>query len=55
MKKSEYEKILSWSKKIRAIKLMGGACEKCGDENIYHLVFHHIGEKESNINDIRIK
>lgn len=39
---------LKWAKKIRAIELLGGKCEICGDNNIFHMVFHHndIEEKE---------
>jgi len=34
-------KILKLAKKIKGIKLLGGKCKKCGDENIFHLSFHH--------------
>jgi len=40
-KDSLYKKILEKSKKIKAIKLFGGKCRICGDNNISHLVFHH--------------
>lgn len=46
-------KILSFAKKIKAIELLGNKCEICGDENIFHLVFHHIELKEININKLK--
>lgn len=33
--------IIRWSKKIKAINLMGKKCEKCGNTNIFNLDFHH--------------
>lgn len=35
------QRILKWAKKIKAIEFLGGKCKKCGDENIFHLTFHH--------------
>jgi len=41
--------ILRMSKKIKAINFLGGKCEKCGNDNIFHLIFHHKNEnKKSN-------
>jgi len=53
--KIEYSKILSWAKKIKAINKLGGVCKECGDDNIFHLTFHHLdlNEKEFNISEIR--
>ena len=51
--KGEYTTILIWAKKLKAIKLLGGECEYCGDNNIFHLVFHHKKDKLYNINDIK--
>lgn len=34
-------KIREFSKKIKAINHLGGKCKKCGNTNIFHLVFHH--------------
>ena len=53
-KKLKSTKILIWAKKIKAIELLGGKCEICGDDNIFHLCFHHKNshEKEYNIQDI---
>jgi len=44
-----------WSKKIRAINLLGGECKKCGNSNIFHLTFHHKNnnDKEFGINEIK--
>ena len=33
---------LYWAKKIKAIRMMGGKCIKCGNDNIYVMDFHHI-------------
>ena len=54
-KKLEYTSILSWAKKIKAIHQLGGKCRNCGDDNIFHLTFHHLdlNEKEFEISDIR--
>ena len=47
-------KILKLAKKIRGINLLGGKCEICGDENIFHLSFHHIdNNKEFQISDTK--
>jgi len=53
--KDEYSYICYWSKKIRAIKHLGGKCKICGNDNIFQLCFHHINttEKEFNINKIK--
>lgn len=43
--------ILSWAKRIRSINLLGGKCEKCKNNNIFVLEFHHFKDnKEFNIN-----
>lgn len=47
-KKLKSTKILLLAKKIKAVQLLGGKCEICGDENIFHLVFHH---KESDLKE----
>lgn len=45
--------ILRYYKKIKCIEYLGGKCEKCGDTNIFHLVFHHnTDEKDFDISDI---
>ena len=46
MNKTEWTKINKWSKKIRAINHLGGKCKICGNNNIFHLCFHHICEIE---------
>lgn len=38
------------AKKIRAINLLGGKCSNCGDIDIFHLVFHHVDEKQKKNN-----
>ena len=42
---NESENILKWSKKLKAINLLENKCKICGDDNIFHLIFHH---KENN-------
>jgi len=45
---------LSWAKKIKAIKLLGGKCKECLIEDIFVLHFHHSGDdKKHTINNIR--
>lgn len=39
-------KILSFAKKIKAVKLLGGCCKNCGETNIHKLCFHHRDETE---------
>jgi len=53
--KKDYVKILSWAKKIKAIEILGGKCQHCGDENVFHLTYHHMNpeEKEFNMSSIR--
>lgn len=53
-KKRISTKILQWAKKVKAIEILGGKCEHCGNYNIFQLTFHHTDstEKKYNINDI---
>lgn len=44
---------LIWAKKIRGIKMLGGKCSKCGNDNIFVLEFHHLCDKNFGINKIR--
>lgn len=45
-------KILEFAKKLKAINLLGGKCEICGDVDFFHMCFHHIdpNKKECEIN-----
>lgn len=53
-KKLKNSKQLKWAKKIKGIKLLGGKCEKCGDDNIFHLSFHHYSnDKEISISQMK--
>lgn len=47
--KTDYIYILRNAKKIRAIKILGGKCKKCGNKKLSHLVFHHIYGKENRL------
>lgn len=53
MNKNYYNRILMWSKKVKAFEILGNKCKNCGDTNIFHLVFHHrdVKEKEFDISD----
>jgi hypothetical protein len=53
--KKEWQYISSWSKKIKAINLLGGKCKCCDEDRPWLLSFHHKdpNEKEISINDIR--
>jgi hypothetical protein len=33
--------ILRWAKKYRAVQLLGGKCNECGNDDIFVLEFHH--------------
>lgn len=57
MNKKIWEYIDIWSKKIRGINYLGKKCEKCGNDNIFHLTFHHKNEidKEYDFGTIRNK
>jgi len=52
--KSDREYILRWAKKIRAVKMLGGECMKCGTSDIFALTFHHINQedKENKISNL---
>ncbi len=39
--KKDWTKIDILSKKYKAVQLLGGKCEECGEQNIYTLEFHH--------------
>ena len=45
MNKNDCGYILRWSKKIRAINLLGGTCSRCGNNDIFSLNFHHLRDK----------
>jgi predicted XRE-type DNA-binding protein len=53
--KNCWRKIDSYAKKYKAIELLGGKCEYCGETNFFKLEFHHLEseEKEYNISHIR--
>ena len=38
-----------WAKKIKAINLLGGKCEECGNSSIFVLEFHHLQDKENGL------
>lgn len=48
------DSLLRWTKKIKAINKLGCKCKNCGDNNIHHLVFHHLNPeyKENNISKL---
>jgi len=50
MNKKDRTFILNKIKKIRAVNLLGGKCIKCGNGNIFQLVFHHENENEKDHN-----
>lgn len=41
LSKTNYQYVTRWAKKIKAIKLLGGSCVDCGNDEIVHLCFHH--------------
>lgn len=53
--KAKFSKIDKLSKKVKAINLLGGECNNCGENNIFKLSFHHINDddKKFKINEIR--
>lgn len=53
-KKLKSSKILRFAKKMKCVELLGSKCEICGDNNIFHLVFHHNDSelKEFHINNL---
>ena len=53
MNKQKWQQIDIWSKKIRAINYLGGKCEICGDDNTFHLSFHHNFNKKFEISDFK--
>jgi len=45
---------LVWAKKLKAIKILGGKCQECNNDNFFLLDFHHIsGDKLNTINNLR--
>lgn len=54
MNKNSWQKIDRYAKKIKSINYLGGKCKMCGDNNIHHLVFHHINnDKEFEISTLK--
>lgn len=39
-------KILKYAKKLKSVNYLGGKCEKCGEDNIFKLTFHHKNPNE---------
>jgi len=54
MNKNKNEYIIRHYKKLKAINLLGGKCQECGEDRPWLLIFHHKDpeEKEFNICDI---
>jgi len=52
MNKKESYLTLKWTKRIKAINLLGGKCSRCGNDNIFCLEFHHIEKKEEKEDEI---
>ena len=50
-----YSKILDYAKKLKAINLLGGKCQMCGETDFFKLCFHHSAkyEKECKINKLK--
>ena len=53
--KSEYSYVLSWSKKIKAVNLLGGKCKYCGENRPWLLNFHHKNQDEKEIDISKIR
>jgi hypothetical protein len=49
LSKSESSFVLSWAKRIKAIKLLGGKCRNCNADNIFVLEFHHIEKSKEKL------
>jgi DNA-binding CsgD family transcriptional regulator len=47
--KAEQSYILSWSKKLKAVEMLGGCCEICKNTNLECLTFHHKDKKTKEI------
>jgi len=52
--KSELSTIKKWYKKIKAVDILGGRCNMCGNSDIKDLSFHHLdpNEKEGELNKL---
>jgi len=55
MNRKDWNKIDSYSKKLKAIDILGGGCENCGEKDIFKLCFHHENNiyKEYEINKLK--
>lgn len=47
-------RIIRWAKKMKAIDILGGKCNCCSDDSLYHLTFHHLDspDKDYELSDI---
>lgn len=45
-------KLIKIVKKIRAVNHLGGKCQKCGNDNIFELSFHHLRDKVASISNL---
>jgi len=57
MEKKYVEKIINYSKKLRAINYLGGSCMNCKESNFFKLTFHHrnTDEKEFTFSSFKTK
>lgn len=46
---------LKWAKKIRAVRMLGGRCQRCGESDVFVLDFHHPGDKENAVRELLSK
>jgi transposase-like protein len=55
MNKKEWRYITTWSKKIKAINLLGGKCYQCDEDRPWVLDFHHNDSNQKEFEISRIK
>jgi len=52
-KKVGHSYCLGWAKRIKAIKMLGGKCSRCGNKDIFVLDFHHLYGKDSSVSQLK--
>lgn len=52
VRNQKFDGALYFERKTKAVELLGGRCEKCGEDDYYVLHFHHTGRKRYALSEV---